>query len=193
MPMTGYVPTRLTTVVTGSSSATGFCFCRRPSGRVFRGRRSWPGPPPSWRHSASALRAGLPAVGVTCLSAARLRLLPSDSCRLAREADKGWQQHRDELLKRIEGPYNDLIAAGSLRKFERARVSANPVRKVPILDEGTAYEMAAIHFFRRTKCADLPCSIRLHAAGTAIRSGRVCRREPGPTRSACACTKPFRT
>jgi hypothetical protein len=73
----------------------------------------------------------------------------------AREADRGWRQHRDELLKQIEGPYNELIAAGSLREFDRARVSANPGRRVPILDEATAYKMAAIHYFLLTGFTDL--------------------------------------
>jgi hypothetical protein len=73
----------------------------------------------------------------------------------AREADRGWLQHRDELLQRIEGPYNELIAAGSLREFDRARGAANPGRRVPILDEAAAYKMAAQHFFLRTKCAGL--------------------------------------
>jgi hypothetical protein len=72
----------------------------------------------------------------------------------AREADDGWHRHRDELLKLIREEFDQLIASGQLKLFERTRLSKEATNNEPIIDERLAMEMAAKRFFLGIAWAD---------------------------------------
>jgi hypothetical protein len=61
-------------------------------------------------------------------------------------ADAGWRKHRDELLGPIQTEFEQLVESGELKIFNRPRVSRESTPKAPILDEETAYTMAAKNF-----------------------------------------------
>jgi hypothetical protein len=73
----------------------------------------------------------------------------------ALEADAGWRQHRDKLLEVIQAEFEQLVASGELKVFNRPRVTRESSPKAAILDERTAYKMAVQKFFVGAKWAGL--------------------------------------
>jgi hypothetical protein len=73
----------------------------------------------------------------------------------ALEADTGWRKYRDELLFPIKAEFEQLVASGELKVFNRPRVTRESTPKAAILDERTAFEMAVKRFFIGTKWAGL--------------------------------------
>jgi hypothetical protein len=74
----------------------------------------------------------------------------------AREADAEWQKHRNDLVRSIGIEYESHITADELKMFDRRRVATEGSgKKAPIIDERTAYAMAAKYFFWTTSWSAL--------------------------------------
>jgi hypothetical protein len=73
----------------------------------------------------------------------------------AGEANDGWHQHRAAFLEPIEVVFNQLIASGELKLFDRPRLSKEVANNEPIIGECLMSEMAAMRFFRGTPWTDL--------------------------------------
>ena len=92
----------------------------------------------------------------------------------AREADSGWRKHRNEFQKVIQAAFEQLVASGRLRVFDRPRVSRNASRKESIIDEDAARSMAAKTFFLGITWAELAdeCPPKLGYSGTPVDKAR---------------------
>src|ERR1019366_3411561 len=73
------------------------------------------------------------------------------------EANQEWKKYRDGIVDQISEWRRSLIEHGELREFDRPRRSSGIAgqKKVAIVDEHTAFEWAARHFFTDASWADI--------------------------------------